>query len=134
VDEAVAWHRSNEVSRRLAIIPGVGPITASTIAATVVDANQFSSGRQFAAWLGLVPQQRSSGGKERLGGIETRRWVPPPAAHSRRPRYRRLAKAVGEDERSMDWRPTEPSADERRNGGIGQQECEDCLGVDEARA
>ena len=68
----LAWHRSSEVSRRLATIPGVGPITASAIAATVVDANQFSSGRQFAAWLGLVPQQRSSGGKERLGGISKR--------------------------------------------------------------
>jgi transposase len=68
----LAWHRSNAVSRRLATIPGIEPITASAIAATVVDANQFSSGRQFAAWLGLVPQQRSSGGKERLGGISKR--------------------------------------------------------------
>jgi transposase len=68
----LAWHRSNDVSRRLGTIPGIGPITASAIAATVVDANQFSSGRQFAAWLGLVPQQRSSGGKERLGGISKR--------------------------------------------------------------
>ena len=70
--ELLAWHRSTEVSRRLATIPGVGPITASAIAATVVDASQFKSGRQFAAWLGLVPQQRSSGGKERLGGISKR--------------------------------------------------------------
>lgn len=68
----LAWHRSNEVSRRLATIPGIGPITASAIAATVVDAQQFKSGRQFAAWLGLVPQQRSSGGKERLGSISKR--------------------------------------------------------------
>lgn len=68
----LAWHRSNNVSRRLATIPGIGPITASAIAATVIDASQFSSGRQFAAWLGLVPQQRSSGGKERLGGISKR--------------------------------------------------------------
>jgi transposase len=70
--ELLAWHRSSAVSRRLATIPGVGPITASAIAASVVDANQFGSGRQFAAWLGLVPQQRSSGGKERLGGISKR--------------------------------------------------------------
>src|SRR5262245_7666174 len=70
--QLLAWHRSNDVSRRLGTIPGIGPITASAIAATVVDANQFSSGRQFAAWLGLVPQQRSSGGKERLGGISKR--------------------------------------------------------------
>jgi transposase len=70
--QLLAWHRSNDVSRRLATIPGIGPITASAIAATVIDASQFSSGRQFAAWLGLVPQQRSSGGKERLGGISKR--------------------------------------------------------------
>jgi transposase len=68
----LAWHRTNEVSRRLATIPGVGPITASAIAATVVDATQFKTGRQFAAWLGLVPQQHSSGGKERLGSISKR--------------------------------------------------------------
>lgn len=66
------WHRSNEVSRRLATIPGIGPITASAIVATVADATQFKNGRQFAAWLGLVPQQHSSGGKERLGGISKR--------------------------------------------------------------
>lgn len=65
----LAWHRSNEASRRLATIPGIGPITASAIAATVPDARLFSSGRQFAAWLGLTPQPRSSGGKERLGRI-----------------------------------------------------------------
>ena len=70
--ELMTWHRSNGLSRRLATIPGIGPITASAIVATVVDAAQFKSGRQFAAWLGLVPQQRSSGGKERLGGISKR--------------------------------------------------------------
>ena len=70
--ELLSWHRTNEVSKRLATIPGVGPITASAIAATVVDAQQFKSGRQFSAWLGLVPQQRSSGGKERLGSISKR--------------------------------------------------------------
>ena len=68
----MTWHRSNEVSCRLATIPGVGPITASAIVATIADAKQFKSGRQFAARLGLVPQQRSSGGKERLGGISKR--------------------------------------------------------------
>ena len=55
----LAWHRANDVSRRLATIPAIGPITASAIAPTVVDANQFSSGSQFAAWLGLVRQQHS---------------------------------------------------------------------------
>ena len=67
--EIMAWHRANEASRRLATIPGIGPITASAIVATVPDPAVFHSGRQFAAWIGLVPRQNSSGGKERLGGI-----------------------------------------------------------------
>jgi transposase len=67
--EIVRWHKANAVSRRLESIPGVGPITASAIAASVADPKQFSSGRQFAAWLGIVPRQNSSGGKERLGRI-----------------------------------------------------------------
>jgi transposase len=65
----VSWHRSNAVSCRLATIPGIGPIIASAIVATVTDPRLFTSGRQLAAWLGLVPRQNSSGGKERLGGI-----------------------------------------------------------------
>lgn len=65
----LAWHRASETSRRLATIPGIGPITATAIAATVPDPGQFRSGRQFAAWLGLTPRANSSGGKERLGGI-----------------------------------------------------------------
>lgn len=64
-----AWHQSNELSRRLQTIPGTGPITASAIVATVTDVSLFNSGRPLAAWLGLVPRQSSSGGKERLGRI-----------------------------------------------------------------
>jgi transposase len=67
--EIVAWCRHDDASRRLMTIPGVGPITASAIAATVSNASLFRSGRQFAAWLGLTPRARSSGGKERLGHI-----------------------------------------------------------------
>jgi transposase len=63
------WHRGNDVSRRLASIPGIGPVGASALAASVTDPHQFKSGRQFAAWLGLTPLQNSSGGKERLGRI-----------------------------------------------------------------
>lgn len=65
----LAWHRDSEASRRLASIPGIGPITASAIAAAMPDAALFRSGRQFAAWLGLTPRPHSSGGKQRLGGI-----------------------------------------------------------------
>jgi transposase len=64
-----AWHRTSEVSQRLATIPGVGVLTATALAATVADPAQFRSARQFAAWLGLVPRQNSSGGKDRLGRI-----------------------------------------------------------------
>ncbi len=68
----LAWHRGNEASRRLEAIPGVGVITATALVATIGDASQFHSGRQLAAWLGLVPRQYSSGGKERLGRISKR--------------------------------------------------------------
>lgn len=67
--ELLAWHRTNPASQRLETIPGVGFITATALAATVLDPRAFRSGRQFAAWLGLVPRQNSSGGKDRLGGI-----------------------------------------------------------------
>ena len=67
--EIFAWHKTNEASRNLATIPGIGPITASMLAATITDPSLFKNGRQMASWLGLVPRQNSSGGKDRLGGI-----------------------------------------------------------------
>jgi len=59
----------DEAAQRLLKVPGVGPITATALAATIPDAKAFRSAREFAAWLGLVPRQSSSGGRERLGGI-----------------------------------------------------------------
>lgn len=70
--EIVARIRGDAVARRLATIPGIGPIIASRITATVLDPSIFRSGRDFAAWIGLVPQQNSTGGKTRLGGISKR--------------------------------------------------------------
>ena len=67
--EIVAHARRDDTARRLATIPGIGPITASLIAATVADIGVFQSARHFAAWLGLVPRQHSTGGKTRLGRI-----------------------------------------------------------------
>ena len=67
-----AWHRSNEVSRRLDDIPGVGPALATALVASVADPMMFRSGRDFSAWIGLVPKQNSSGGKDRLGNISKR--------------------------------------------------------------
>jgi transposase len=67
-----SWHRANELSRKLEKIPGVGPITASVLVASIGDAKNFANGRQLAAWLGLVPKQYSSGGKTNLQGISKR--------------------------------------------------------------
>jgi len=65
----MAWHRSNETSRRLDAIPGVGPALATALVGSVADPKAFRSGRNFSAWIGLVPKQHSSGGKDRLGSI-----------------------------------------------------------------
>ena len=68
----LAWHRSNEMSRRLDDIPGVGPVLATALVATVADPIAFRSGRNFSAWIGIVPRQHTSGGKDRLGYISKR--------------------------------------------------------------
>jgi transposase len=75
-----AWHRSCEESRRLEEIPGIGPLVATALISEVGDWKAFSSGRNLAAWIGLVPKQHSTGGKERLGGISKQgnrylRWL-----------------------------------------------------------
>jgi len=63
------WHRSNETSKRLDELPGVGPALATALVASVTDPKAFRSGRDFSAWIGLVPKQSSSGGRQRLGSI-----------------------------------------------------------------
>src|SRR6266436_2959076 len=63
------WHRSSEMSLRLDDCPGIGPVLATALAATIADPKAFRSGRNFSAWIGIVPKQHSSGGKNRLGGI-----------------------------------------------------------------
>ncbi len=68
----IAWHRSNETSKRLDEIPGVGPALATALVASIANPRAFRSGRDFSAWVGLVPKQNSSGGKERLGSITKR--------------------------------------------------------------
>ncbi len=75
-----AWHRSNQASRQLETIPGIGPITASALAASIADPEVFRSGRELAAWIGLVPRQNSTGGKQRMGRISKQgdhylRWL-----------------------------------------------------------
>ena len=68
----MAWHRSNQTSKRLNCIPGVGPLLATALVASVADPKTFRSGRNFSAWIGLVPKQHSSGGREKLGSISKR--------------------------------------------------------------
>jgi len=65
----IAWHRSNETSKRLDELPGVGPALATALVASVADPKAFRSGRDFSAWIGLVPKQHSSGGRDKLGSI-----------------------------------------------------------------
>jgi transposase len=65
----MAWHRSNATSKRLDAIPGVGPALATALVASIADPKAFRSGRDFSAWVGLVPKQHSSGGKDKLGSI-----------------------------------------------------------------
>src|SRR5499427_8330933 len=65
----MAWHRSNQTSKRLNCIPGVGPLLSTALVASVADPKTFRSGRNFSAWIGLVPKQNSSGGRDKLGSI-----------------------------------------------------------------
>jgi transposase len=67
--EIKAEAQSNEVAKRLQTVPGIGPITASAIAASVADVSNFQAARDLAAWIGLTPKPHSSGGKEKLGKI-----------------------------------------------------------------
>jgi transposase len=67
-----AWQRSNEESRRLDDIPGVGPALATALVSSVADPKAFRSGRDFSAWIGLVPKQNSSGGRDKFGNISKR--------------------------------------------------------------
>ena len=68
----VAWNKQSETSEKLEAIPGIGPLTATALIASIGDAKKFKIGRQVASWIGLVPRQHSSGGKQNLLGISNR--------------------------------------------------------------
>ena len=79
----IAWHRSHEASKRLDAIPGVGPVLATALIASIADPKAFRSGRSFSAWIGLVPKQHSSGGKDRLGSISKQGTLSAQPVHGR---------------------------------------------------
>lgn len=70
--QIITWHRGSELSRKLEAIPGIGPLAASALVASIADPHTFDNGRQVSAWLGLVPRQHSSGGKPTLLGMSKR--------------------------------------------------------------
>lgn len=70
--QILQWHRASPLSKRVEKVPGIGPLTATALVASVGDARNFANGRQLAAWLGLVPKQHSTGGKAKLLGISKR--------------------------------------------------------------
>lgn len=121
--QLLAWHRESALSQRLQTIPGVGVLTATAMAASIPDATLFRSGRQFAAFLGLVPKQNSSGGKERLGGhLENGRPLPANSAGERGD----LGGAPHHDcrgaDRDLDPQIAGEKADPPRHGGDRQQD------------
>jgi transposase len=124
----VAQHRSNEASKRLETIPGIGVIGATTITAVVPDPKAFRSGRDFAAWIGIVPRQDSTGGKQKLGPISKqgdqylRRILIVGA-----PRLAACAPAAGEV--SLAHSASRSATVQGRRGRAGQQDGADRLGV-----
>src|SRR6185312_6857891 len=117
----MAWHRSNATSRRLDEIPGVGPTLATALVAGVADPKAFRSARHFASWVGLVPKQHSSGGKEKLGSVS-----------KQGDRYLRglfTARALaGHRTSSMAHRITGPATNQSRRRRVGQQDRQNGLG------
>jgi transposase len=127
-----AWHKVNPTSQRLATIPGIGPLIASAITATVTDPAAFRGGREFAAWLGLTPRQKSTGGKQRLGRISRkgdqylRRLLIIGAQTV-------LLRFEGGSGQSMDSGSSRALCAIEGGGGVGQQNSKDRLGGDDAR-
>ena len=125
-----SWHRENEASKKLAQIPGIGPITASALVASIGDAKSFENGRQLAAWLGLVPRQHSSGGKQVLLGISKRgdTYLRTLLIHGARAVIRVAERKAGYA-RQLARAADGPAQQERGGGGAGEQERPHRLGA-----
>ena len=124
------WHRANDASRKLAEIPGIGPITASALVVSIGDAKSFDNGRQLAAWLGLVPRQNSSGGKQTPARHQqARRCLPEDIADPRCARRDPGGGTKSQSCRQLAGQPHGATEQECGRCGLGQQERPDRLGA-----
>ena len=121
--QIIAWHRSSELSRKLEKIPGIGPLAASALVASIADAHSFDNGRQVSAWLGLVPRQNSSGGKPTLLGMSKRgdAYLRTLLIHGARSAIL-AAKNKRRQHQGLVDQSAQAPASEYRRGGTGQQE------------
>ena len=115
--------------QKLAQVEGIGPVVATALVAAVGNAQEFANGRRLAAWLGLVPRQHSTGGKERLRGISKRgdRYVRTLLIHGARATVHRAPQDRCPE--LLDRESGTTPREEYCNGGDRQQECPDCLGT-----
>ena len=126
-----AWHRSNETSKRLDALPGVGPALATALVASVADPKAFRSGRDFSAWVGLVPKQNSSGGKQKLGSIsKARRPLFAQPVHRRRARRDPLRQDPRNRTSALAHRVIDAATDQNRRYRACQQDRQNGLGPD----
>ena len=130
-----AWHRQSELSRRLEKIPGIGPLTASALVASIADARSFANGRQLSAWLGLVPRQSSSGGKPLLLGMSKRGdvYLRTLLIHGARAVIQAAQRKVI-SHRYLARQVAAAAAYECGGSGTGEQECTNGLGAAGARS
>jgi transposase len=129
IDKSIlALHRSCEASRRLEEIPGIGPIVATALVAEVGDWKQFRSGRNLAAWIGLVPKQHTTGGKDKLGSIKTGQSLFAMVAGRRCRGGHPLRAKAWHREAAVAWPVDGAPTDNGCCGRAGQQDCTDGLG------
>jgi transposase len=126
----MAWHRSNQTSKRLHYIPGVGPMLATALVASVADPRTFRSGRNFSAWVGLVPKQHSSGGKDRLGSISKQGDLSEQPVRGRGTGRHPLRQDPRHQASTLAHRVAGAAPDEGRRHRACQQDCADGLGHD----
>jgi transposase len=122
-----AWHRSSELSQKLEKIPGIGPLGASALVASIADASSFDNGRQVSAWIGVVPRQHSSGGKPTLLGISKRGdvYLRTLLIHG----ARSAIVAAQRERQSLAGWSAAAAQSERRRGRAGEQERTHCVGA-----